>query len=541
MGDLFNWGSGSQAERDLRYKMETEALFEQAARMRASQQAQGQGGVGGGSKQGAFLVTVNTSNDSGFRIRFVTSGETSYTFVAGNGDTITGTFDFGTNIFDYEYNVSNEEFQAQFILGDPSLVTSILVDNGRISAFSNLQVFTNLSVFNADDNFLTSADFSGMTSLNQIDISDCFDPDTEDECLTTVDLTGCTSLQRLFIDDNEFSAGLPSLAGLTNLRELDVDGSQLSGTIDLSMLPNLEWCDLSSNPSITNVIISSSQPIGNDDSRLDINGASLTQESVDAILVALSENGVTDADYVNLSGGTSAAPSATGLAAIEVLEDNGWNVSVNDAPPGSISIAASSDFDIVGDFTIEMFINFSNLGGNIRPYSFGAFPNAANAISFEGGSTAYFWANAAARATGSFAPNTGQWYHFCAMRSGTDIYLFVDGVEIASPTYSDPIPSQSLPLTIGNGNESNSSLQGLISNFRWTSSAVYNVAGFSKPTTPLTDLAGTKLLIFQGTSLNAQLTDNSGNNHNGSGSGTFSYNASSPFVGVQGSLKLGVA
>lgn len=328
MEDLFNWGQGSQAERDLRYRMELETLFEQAARMRASQQAQGRGGVGGGSRLGGLLLTVNTSQNSEFRMSVVTTGNTTFTMVTGNGDTFTGELTMGTTVVSYEYGVNDQEFQAEFRVANPSLVSRIFINSWRISAFSNLQVFTDLVQLDSDNNFLTSADFSGMTSLTQIDVSDCEDPVTGNECLTAVNLTGCTGLQILNLDDSEFSAGLPSLAGLTSLTRLDVDGSQLSGTIDLSILPNLENCDLSDNSGITNVIISNTQPIGNGGSNLNINGASLTQESVDAILVALSENGA-DGNYVNLADGTSAAPSATGLAAKAVLEGIGWAVFVN--------------------------------------------------------------------------------------------------------------------------------------------------------------------------------------------------------------------
>jgi hypothetical protein len=129
------------------------------------------------------------------------------------------------------------------------------------------------------------------------------------------------------------------------------------------------------------------------------------------------------------------------------------------------------------------------------------------------------------------------------MRYGADgdkaVALFVDGTRIATNLYNDPILSQGLPLTIGYGNEANSSLNGFISNFRWTESAVYDNAGFTTPTSPLTDLTGTKLLIFQGTTLGAMLTDNSGNGHNATGTGTFAYSTNDPFNSAQGSLQIG--
>jgi hypothetical protein len=294
---------------------------------------------------------------------------------------------------------------------------------------------------------------------------------------------------------------------------------------------------------MTEVIISSEQSLG-DGQEVNLFSCALTQQSVDNILVALSNNGVSNG-YVQLEGGMNAIPSATGLAAKAVLEGNGWNVNVNLPPPGYVSIPASTDFDIEGDFTIEMFVKFNQLdiyGTSPRPYSFGAFPTAANAISFQTNQI-IFWANSDQRTVGVFTPVIGQWYHICAMRYGADgdkaVALFVDGTRIATNLYNDPILSQGLPLTIGYGNEANSSLNGFISNFRWTESAVYDNAGFTTPTSPLTDLTGTKLLIFQGTTLGAMLTDNSGNGHNATGTGTFAYSTNDPFNSAQGSLQIG--
>jgi hypothetical protein len=52
-------------------------------------------------------------------------------------------------------------------------------------------------------------------------------------------------------------------------------------------------------------------------------------------------------------------------------------------------------------------------------------------------------------------------------------------------------------------------------------------------------LPETVLLIFQGTTLGALLTDNSGNGHNATGSGTFTYSSDDPFNSAQGSLQVG--
>lgn len=204
--------------------------------------------------------------------------------------------------------------------------------------------------------------------------------------------------------------------------------------------------------------------------------------------------------------------------------------------PGNVEIAASTDFDITKDFTIEMFVNLSNLDGFQRPYSFGAYP-APNAISIEGDQL-YFWANGSPLLNGSFAPTLGQWYHICIMGSGPTAYMFIDGLKVAFSSYTLPILSGGLPLTIGYGNEPSSYFNGYMSNFRWSQSALYSTSGFAVPTAPLTVEPSTILLIFQGNSLPLELTDNSGNGHNASNTGA-NYSTNNPFVGYQGSLQMG--
>jgi hypothetical protein len=212
-------------------------------------------------------------------------------------------------------------------------------------------------------------------------------------------------------------------------------------------------------------------------------------------------------------------------------------------PPGNISIAASTDFDISGDFTIEFFLNMANPNGFPRVYSFGAYP-APNAISIEGGaSVIYFWGNGSpliAGTPGSLGINlVGGWHHIAIVGNGSLVYMYIDGYELATSSWSTSISSSGLPLTIGYGNEPDSYINGYLSNFRWTDSAVYTAPfSGSVPTAPLAALPTTKLLIFQGTNITAELTDNSGNGHNATNSGA-NYSTLNPFVGYEGSLQVG--
>jgi len=193
-----------------------------------------------------------------------------------------------------------------------------------IVSITGLQNLTNLNNFNADYNGLQSVNLSNLTNLIYVDISDNDIPGTFTSSLTSVNLSGCTALQTLRLYDSDFSAGIPSLAGLTNLTIIDFDTCNISGVVDLTGLPVLENLDFAGNTGLTSIIIADTQPIFDYNS----NGCAFTETAVDDILVVLSNNGVTNG-YVNLAGGTNAIPSATGLAAKSALEADGWLVTVN--------------------------------------------------------------------------------------------------------------------------------------------------------------------------------------------------------------------
>ena len=193
-----------------------------------------------------------------------------------------------------------------------------------ITSITGLQNLPNLTNFDADYNGLQSVNLSGLTSLIYVDISDNDIPGIGTSSLTSVNLSGCTALQELRLDDSDFSAGIPSLAGLTSLGLIDFDQCSISGIVDLTSLPALVELDFYGNTALTSIIIDDAQPI----QYFYASGCALTETAVDDILVVLSNNGVTGGD-VELDGGTSAIPSATGLAAKLALEADGWTVTVN--------------------------------------------------------------------------------------------------------------------------------------------------------------------------------------------------------------------
>ena len=310
-----------------------EAAF-QAAMAKEAMMQMGYGAGGGASQTTATAIqfVVNTTDNLEFGFDFTSTGE-PIAFTINWGD---GTIheDSGAGGYYEESHTYAEvgEYTVTVTFDDPLKILELDFpgeeDYAGISSITGLQSLSNLQNFSADDNYLVSVDLSGLSNLTYVEIGDNFIVGTSTPSLTTVNLSGCTALEELRLDDSNFSGGIPDLTGLTNLKFLDVDDSDISGSVDISFLPSLDDFDFSQNLGLTELIISSSQPLGLDEQTLNASGCGLTQASVDAILVALSLNGISGAT-IDLQGGTNAVPGAAGLAAKTVLEGNGWDVFIN--------------------------------------------------------------------------------------------------------------------------------------------------------------------------------------------------------------------
>jgi hypothetical protein len=202
-----------------------------------------------------------------------------------------------------------------------------------ITSITGLQNLTNLQEFRADWNSLTTIDLSGLTNLTYVDISDNEIPGINDPSLTSVTLTGCTALDSLRLDDSDFSAGIPDLTGLNSLTFLDMDECNISGNVDLSILPALTSFDLSGNAGLTSVTIF--EQVLND---VSLGSTALTEESVNDILQWLDGGGVLNGN-VDLSDGGSAIPTGAGITAKDNLLAKGWSVNVN-LPPAPFDVTA---------------------------------------------------------------------------------------------------------------------------------------------------------------------------------------------------------
>ena len=183
------------------------------------------------------------------------------------------------------------------------------------------------------------------------------------------------------------------------------------------------------------------------------------------------------------------------------------------------------------DFTIEAWVYPTSVAAGANQFTLVSlgFPNFQFFIS---DGTLYYY-DIFTGGPGQIAGGTvviNKWQHLAVSRTGTLVKCYINGVECISTTSSSNIISGTNYIGYNGG----SFAWGYISNFRIVKGvAVYN-GSFPPPTTPLTAVTGTQLLVDVASS-GAYLTDGSTNNFTLTPTGTVTYNSSTP-VSSGGSL-----
>ena len=165
----------------------------------------------------------------------------------------------------------------------------------------------------------TIPDWSGWTSADNIWLFN------NNLAGTIPDWSGWTSGNQIHLNSNNLTGTIPDWSGWSSGNSIRLSSNNLTGTIpDWSgwTSGNTIWLD---NNGLTDVAGTATPP-GLTDLRLQDNA--LIEAAVDRVLTSLDTAGESNG-YVNLSGGTNAAPSATGLSAKSNLEGRGWTVTVN--------------------------------------------------------------------------------------------------------------------------------------------------------------------------------------------------------------------
>lgn len=171
-----------------------------------------------------------------------------------------------------------------------------------------------------------------------------------------------------------------------------------------------------------------------------------------------------------------------------------------------LTLPSSSAFSFgTGDFTVEGWYYLSagvtrfclyDSGGGGTNGQLGIFQDSASV----------FYVRMSTDITAS-PPGTNQWTHFAVTRSGTTVRLFFDGSLAASGTQSTNITNTTPYIGYLNGFASYI-MNGYISNLRVVKGTAVYTSGFTPPTSPLTAIANTSVLMLQSNTF----IDNSTNN-----------------------------
>lgn len=185
---------------------------------------------------------------------------------------------------------------------------------------------------------------------------------------------------------------------------------------------------------------------------------------------------------------------------------------------GYISAPANAAFDFgSGDWTAECWVNTTSLAATSRvmgqtdSFGSGSFTSFLIEIATSGAVTVYV-----PTGPGSFATATGPanitaniWNHIAAVRNGNSVRVYVNGAQGSALSYSLSLPSTGQPFVVGrNGSNNGFYFPGLVSNVRIVKGTAVYTSSFTPPTSPLTAISGTSLLIA-GTN---PLSDSSSNN-----------------------------
>lgn len=171
-----------------------------------------------------------------------------------------------------------------------------------------------------------------------------------------------------------------------------------------------------------------------------------------------------------------------------------------------LTVPANAAFNFgSGDWTVECWVNLPltstmRLMGQTDAASTGTSTSILLDVSTSGVVTAYVGLTSTtfASATGpsSIAANT--WAHIVATRSGNNFYVYVNGVAGTATSLSGvTLFSSSEPWTVGrNGTFNGFYVTGYISNVRVVKGTAVYTSNFTPPTSPLTAISGTSLLLL---------------------------------------------
>jgi hypothetical protein len=165
-----------------------------------------------------------------------------------------------------------------------------------------------------------------------------------------------------------------------------------------------------------------------------------------------------------------------------------------------LSVASNAAFDLgSSDFTVEAWVNPTNFTDGHPIASRYNFSGSASGwvFRFVSATTLRFIRGNDIILDGTVSVVAGTWYHVAAVRSGSTLTTYLNGVQIAQATGISNFTDATTPLQIGRSNTTTDDANGYTSNLRVVKGTAVYTAAFTPPTTPLTAITNTSLLCLQ--------------------------------------------
>ena len=231
-----------------------------------------------------------------------------------NGNTVKGTIEWGDGQSE-TFDLSGGGYYTYF--GHNYTTPDYIPQTIRVY-FTSVAGFRNLEIGDTDGWHVLSvtnipAVFAGST-INQVD--------ADGSLLTTLDVSGLTSLTELYALECPNLAYL-NVQGCTSLDDTELFSDAFE-TLDFSGCMLLVSARIYDNSNLTQVIIDTCPSLA----YLDAIDCALSTANVDYLITTLDNNGRLSG-YLDVSGGTSGAPSGGVASNILSLTSKGWNVYTN--------------------------------------------------------------------------------------------------------------------------------------------------------------------------------------------------------------------
>jgi len=231
------------------------------------------------------------------------------------------------------------------------------------------------------------------------------------------------------------------------------------------------------------------------------------QDSNTKLLLNFDRTGGTDIEDSSNVGGDGHKITASGNATIKASPfGDGKSAIFFDGSDDRLTIPASSDWNFsTSDFTIEWWAYVHTQGNNDRFFTIGGdnvlFCHQETSTTIRVATPTYF--------DSTVNYNDSGWHHYAIVRQGTTLKFYFDGIYKSSKTdYSSSVDYSGNPIYIGANSSGGWPFHGYMDEFRIVVGTAVYTGDFDVPTSRLTAITNTKLLIHSN-----QVADSSDFNH----------------------------